>query len=110
MSATQTMPVDQIFEKKSMKRILVVEDSPAQALQIAGILTSDQREVRVAPDAERGLLFFLTMDFDLVITDVILPGMTGYDLCRQIKNHPTKGDVPVILVTSLSDPMNIIKG
>ena len=110
MTATQAISMDQTTEKRRKSRILVVEDSPAQAHQIAGILVSEQREVEVALDAERGLLFFLTMDFDLVITDVLLPGMSGYELCEQIKSHPTKGDVPVILVTSLSDPTNIIKG
>jgi two-component system, cell cycle sensor histidine kinase and response regulator CckA len=110
MSATETMRTDQTSEMKRVRRILVVEDSPAQAHQIAGILASEQREVEIALDAERGLVLFLTTEFDLVITDVILPGMSGYDLCGQIKNHSTKGDVPVILVTSLSDPTNIIKG
>jgi PAS domain S-box-containing protein len=110
MTATQTVGMDQTSVKKRMRRILVVEDSPAQAHQIAGILASEDREVKIALDAERGLLLFLTMDFDLVITDVLLPGMSGYELCEQIKNHPTKGSVAVILVTSLSDPTNIIKG
>ncbi len=111
MTAMQTVRMVQAPEKKiGMSRILVVEDSPAQAHQIAGILMSDQREVEVAHDAERGLSLFLRMDFDLVISDVVLPGMSGYDLCEQIKNHPSKGHVAVILLTSLSDPMNIIKG
>jgi two-component system, cell cycle sensor histidine kinase and response regulator CckA len=110
MSATETMRPDPKTDKKHTSRILVVEDSPAQAYQIAGILASEQREVEIALDAERGLVLFLTTEFDLVITDVLLPGMSGYDLCGQIKNHPTKGNVPVILVTSLSDPANIIKG
>jgi two-component system cell cycle sensor histidine kinase/response regulator CckA len=110
MSATETSGLAQASEEKRISRILVVEDSPTQAYQIAGILVSEQVEVEVALDAERGLLFFLTMDFDLVITDVVLPGMSGYELCEQIKNHPTKGNVPVILLTSLSDPTNIIKG
>ncbi len=110
MSETQTIGMAQAFETKRRSRILVVEDSAVQAHQLESILVSEQLEVEVAFDAERGLLFFLTMDFDLVITDILLPGMSGYDLCEEIKSHPTKGDVPVILLTSLSDPMNIIKG
>ncbi len=50
------------------------------------------------------------MPFDLVIADIGLPGMSGIDLCEHIKNHSSKGDLPVILMTSLSDPMNIIRG
>jgi PAS domain S-box-containing protein len=110
MVAAETPCKEHTSAKKRLNRILVVEDSPAQAYQIAGILESEQRAVEVALDAERGLSLFLTTDFDLVITDVMLPGMSGYDLCEQIKCHASKGDVPVILVTSLSDPTNIIKG
>jgi two-component system cell cycle sensor histidine kinase/response regulator CckA len=93
-----------------MNRILIVEDSPSQAHQLAGILGSHQRAVEIALDAEQGLSLFQTKDFDLVITDILLPGMSGYELCEKIKAHSTKADVPVILVTTLSDPMNIIKG
>jgi PAS domain S-box-containing protein len=110
MFATQSAVMQRAAEKKRMSRILVVEDSELQAHQLVGVLESDHLEVEMALDAERGLLLFLTMDFDLVITDILLPGMSGYDLCEQIKNHPTKAAVPVILLTSLSDPMNIIKG
>jgi PAS domain S-box-containing protein len=110
MIATKTFSMAQAPASKRGSRILVVEDSEMQAHQIVGVLESEHLDVEMALDAERGLLLFLTMDFDLVITDVILPGMSGYELCEQIKNHPTKADVPVILLTSLSDPMNIIKG
>jgi PAS domain S-box-containing protein len=110
MTTAQTTRMEQVPEKKRTSRILVVEDSPTQAQELLLILASDELDVEIATNAERGLLLFQTSDFDLVITDIVLPGMSGYELCQQIKNHSMKGDVPVILLTSLSDPMNIIKG
>ena len=110
MPAIQTIGMEKASEKKRMSRILVVEDSPTQAQELLFILASDELEVEIATNAERGLLLFQTSDFDLVITDIVLPGMSGYELCEQSKNNTTKGDVPVILLTSLSDPMNIIQG
>jgi PAS domain S-box-containing protein len=102
--------MEKVPAKKRTNRILVVEDSPTQAQELLFVLASDELEVEIATNAERGLLLFQTSDFDLVITDIVLPGMSGYELCEQIKNHSAKGDVPVILLTSLSDPMNIIQG
>jgi two-component system cell cycle sensor histidine kinase/response regulator CckA len=110
MLATQTVHANQVSKKKRMSRVLVVEDSPTQAHQLQNILASEQVDVELAPDAESGLLLVHTVPFDLVIADIGLPGMSGIDLCNQIKNHSNKSDVPVILMTSLSDPMNIIRG
>src|ERR1051325_10939716 len=110
MPTMQTVRMVSVPEKKRMSRILVVEDSPTQAQQLSLILASEQLDVEMAASAEQGWLRFQTSDFDLVISDIVLPGMSGYELCHQVKNHSTKSDVPVILLTSLSDPMNIIQG
>jgi two-component system, cell cycle sensor histidine kinase and response regulator CckA len=110
MSKSQAIVDENAVEKAHKSRILIVEDSSIQAHQLAGILIAEEMDVEIALDAEQGLFLFQTMSFDLVVTDILLPGMSGYELCEQIKNHTTKSDVPVILVTSLSDPMNIIKG
>jgi PAS domain S-box-containing protein len=110
MTTAQTARISQVSEKKRTNRILVVEDSPTQAQELLLSLASEELDVEIAADAETGLLLFQTSEFDLVITDVVLPGMSGYELCQQIKNHSMKGDVPVFLLTSLSDPMNIIQG
>src|SRR5439155_23719637 len=46
----------------------------------------------------------------MVISDVMMPGMDGYSLCKEIKSRPTLKDVPVILLTSLSKPQDVLKG
>src|ERR1700722_2062506 len=110
MSENQFIAKVETSETNRMSRILVGEDSLIQAHQLAEILAAEHLEVETAVDAEQGFFLFQTKDFDLVISDILLPGMSGYELCAQIKNNSTKSDVPVILVTSLSDPMDIIKG
>ncbi|MGH7439390.1 MAG: response regulator [Polyangiaceae bacterium] len=93
-----------------MIRILVVEDSATQAKALELILASEGYDVCVAPNAEKGLERMAETRFDLVISDIVMPGMSGYDLCKKAKaNHATK-DVPVILLTTLSDPLDIIQG
>jgi PAS domain S-box-containing protein len=93
-----------------MARILIVEDSITQALQLQAILEDDGHLVEVAPDGEQGFDLFNAKDFDLVISDIQMPGMSGYELCRKIKNDPVRKKVPVILLTALTDPMDIING
>jgi len=91
-------------------RILVVEDSPTQAEVLRAILATEVYQVEVARDGEEGLRRFEAGGIDLVLSDVVMPGMSGYDLCRRIKADPAGHEVPVIILTSLTDPMDIIQG
>ena len=93
-----------------MKRVLVVEDSVTQAEELRLILESDGYEVVTAPDGAAGLEQFAAASFDVVLTDIVMPNMSGYELCRKIKTDRRSRDVPVIIVTTLSDPMDIIQG
>ena len=110
MAVTEAFGLTLAPKAKRASRVLVVEDCPTQALHLRGILASDVLEVDTASDAEAGLALFEREDYDLVISDIGLPGMSGIELCEQIKNHRSKRGVPVVLLTSLSDPMNIIRG
>jgi DNA-binding response OmpR family regulator len=93
-----------------MTRILVIEDSATQAKALELILTAEGYEVDVAADAEKGLARMVEARFDLVISDILMPGMSGYELCRKAKQNPATKDVPIILLTTLSDPLDIIRG
>jgi len=93
-----------------VRRILVVEDSATQALQLRHLLETEGFQVAVAPDAEQALEVFRTSDFDLVITDIVMPGLSGCELCRRLKADPVKGQVPVILLTTLNSPVDILQG
>src|ERR1035441_79970 len=64
-------------------RILVVEDSPTQALRLRCVLEGAGYEVEVALDGEKGFDLFGASEFDLVISDIQMPGISGYELCRK---------------------------
>ena len=66
--------------------------------------------VQLAPDGEAGLEVLAAEDFDLVITDVVMPGISGYELCRRIKADPARRHVPVVLLTALRDPSEMVQG
>ena len=90
--------------------ILIVEDSPTQAERLRRLIQATGYSVRVAANGQLALAAIRERKPNLVLTDIVMPEMNGYDLCRAIKSDPTLRDIPVILVTSLNDPKDIIRG
>ena len=93
-----------------MPRVLILEDSPTQAKVLQFLLESEGFEVTAAPDGRAGLRLHLEQSFDLVVSDVVMPHMTGYEFCRAAKRDPRRREVPVVLLTSLSEPLDIVEG
>jgi DNA-binding response OmpR family regulator len=90
--------------------ILVVEDSPTQALHLQHILERQGYRVSVAKSGLAALAMMSQRKPTIVISDIVMPAMDGYQLCRQIKANEQFKDIPVILVTTLSDPEDVIRG
>ncbi|NLK19510.1 MAG: diguanylate cyclase [Synergistaceae bacterium] len=90
--------------------ILVVEDSITQAKRLERLLTGNGYSVITARDGKEGYQAAVEHGPSVVITDVMMPGMNGYEMCRRIKNTPSTKAIPVILLTSLSDPGDVIQG
>jgi DNA-binding response OmpR family regulator/anti-sigma regulatory factor (Ser/Thr protein kinase) len=92
------------------QHILIAEDSPTQAKRLQYIL--EQQGYRVT-STTNGRLALQAAQRDkpaLIITDVVMPEMSGYELCRQVKTDAGLADIPVVLVTTLSDPNDVIRG
>jgi len=92
-----------------MTRILVVDDSRTQAEEARFILESADYQVEVAGSGDAALERLRAGGIDLVVSDIVMPGLTGYDLCRQAKADATTRYVPIVLLTSLSDPLDVIQ-
>lgn len=90
-------------------RILVVEDNRTQAESLKYILEKGGHEVEIAADGQEGLERLKVRRPDLVMSDVIMSPMDGYELCRHIKEDDTTASIPVILVTYLYNPSDVIK-
>ena len=90
--------------------ILIVEDSPTQAERLRRLIQSARYRARVAANGQLALDAIRERKPHLVLSDIVMPEMDGYDLCRAIKTDPALRDIPVILVTSLMDPKDIIRG
>jgi signal transduction histidine kinase len=92
------------------RRVLIAEDSPTQLQHLAHILEADGFEVSRAANGRLALEMARREKPRLIVSDVIMPEMNGYELCAQVKNDASLADVPVILVTTLSDPQDVIRG
>jgi two-component system, sensor histidine kinase and response regulator len=90
--------------------ILIVEDSPTQAERLRRLIRSSGYHARVAANGKLALADIREHKPHLVLSDIVMPEMNGYELCRAIKADPALRDIPVILVTSLTDPKDIIRG
>lgn len=89
--------------------VLIVEDSFAQADRLRHLLEEHGFQISSAPNGSDALSLLEGQQFQLVISDIVMPGMDGYSLCRTIKTDERWKSTPVILLTSLSDTSNVIK-
>ncbi len=90
--------------------ILAVEDSMVQAKRLEYFFKKYRLNYRLFSTGEEALIYVSKRTPVLVISDIIMPGMDGYQLCRELKENPSTSAVPVILLTSLQDPNDIIRG
>ena len=94
----------------SPTEILIAEDSRTQAQRLEYILRQQGYQVTVAANGRVALEAARRRKPALIISDVVMPEMDGYELCRNIKSDPMLAEIPVILVTTMSDPQDVIRG
>ena len=97
-------------EEHSNSSLLIVEDSPTQAEQLLYLLNKNGYQARTAQNGFEALALLAEERPLAIISDVVMPGMDGYTLCRRIKGDERLQDIPVILLTSLSEPDDVIMG
>ncbi|MFH1070276.1 MAG: PAS domain S-box protein [Candidatus Glassbacteria bacterium] len=90
--------------------ILIVEDSPTQALNLQYLLEKNNYKVSAARNGREALDFVKKKKPTLIISDIVMPEMDGFELCRNIKTDESLKDIPILILSALSDPEDIIKG
>ena len=90
--------------------ILIVEDSPTQAQHLARLLASEPGwRVRIAGDGSAGLAEVARRRPHLIISDIAMPGMDGFTLCKTLKDDPVYANLPVVLLTRLASLNDIVQ-
>ena len=90
-------------EQEMRKRILVIDDDPSLIKLVGARLTANGYDVLATNDAPSGLEKALKEKPDLIILDVMMPIVNGYNFCRLLKSQEGQKDIPVILLTSRAD-------
>ncbi len=90
--------------------ILIVDDVPDNIQVAMSILKEENYEFSFATSGDSALELIADNDFDLVLLDVMMPGIDGYEVCIRLRENPDTEDIPVIFVTAKSDVDSIRKG
>lgn len=85
------------------KRILIVDDEPDFSAIVKHNLEKEGFEVELAYDGVEGLEKIKDHAPDLVLLDVMMAGIDGYEVCRELKENPKHADIPVIMLTAVAD-------
>lgn len=94
-----------------MKKILLVDDSKVALLSERLVLErSGLYEVVVAADGHEGLEMAMQERPDLIVMDVIMPTMTGFEVCRALRSNPDTRQIPIVLVTTRGEACNVEEG
>jgi DNA-binding response OmpR family regulator len=97
---------------KSKKRytILIVDDIPKNVELAANILQAENYNITFTTSGEAALKKVNEIDFDLILLDVMMPGMDGFEVCRILKSDPKFKEIPIIFLTAKSETENIVLG
>ena len=93
-----------------MARVLLIDDSPTERALITGWLAKHGYIALEAEDAETGLALAHQQKPDLVLMDIIMPGTNGFEATRKLRRSPTTQAIPVVLISSKSQPSDLAWG
>lgn len=91
-------------------RILIVDDVPVNTRLLEAKLSAEYFQVASARDGFQALKIAVEWQPDLILLDVMMPGMDGYECCSRLKSDPSTLHIPVVMITALGDPAERLRG
>jgi DNA-binding response OmpR family regulator len=91
-------------------QILVVDDTPKNLQLLMTILSAEKYTIHVAQDGVQALKKAQAIKPDLILLDVNMPEMDGFETCKQLKSSPATEEIPVIFLTARTETEDIVKG
>src|SRR3979411_587164 len=91
-------------------RVLVVDDIPANVKLLEARLSAEYFDVMTAVSGQEALAICERAECDVVLLDVMMPDMDGFEVCRRLKSGMTTHHIPVVMVTALDQPSDRVKG
>jgi len=93
-----------------MSTVLIVDDDLTARETLIAMLEGEQYDLQIAKDGIQALHMLEELQPDLILLDVMMPGMDGYEVCRRIRATPELAEVPIILLTALDDRASLVRG
>ena len=93
-----------------MSTVLIVDDDLTARETLVAMLEGERYDLQVAKDGAQALQVLKEIQPDLILLDVMMPGMDGYEVCRRIRSTPELAEVPIILLTALDDRASLLRG
>lgn len=90
-------------------KILVVDDNEMNRDMLSRRLRRQKHDVVVAEDGQQALDMVQAQDFDLILLDIMMPNISGYDVLEQVKNDPQKNYIPIIMISAVDDLDSVVK-
>jgi DNA-binding response OmpR family regulator len=88
-------------------RVLIADDNPQNADLLAEYLEGDEFEVAIATDGEETLERVRSFRPDVLLLDIMMPKLSGFEVCKRLKAHRDTRDLPVLMVTALDQPSDV---
>ena len=101
--------LDKLFPPESMK-VMIVDDTQPNVLVLQRALTSIGYNISVAFDGEKALELIPKSKPDLILLDVMMQGINGFEVCKILKKDPELSDIPVIFITAMGMPKDVLSG
>jgi len=93
-----------------MSTVLIVDDDLTARETLVAMLEGERYDLQVAKDGAQALQVLAEIQPDIILLDVMMPGMDGYEVCRRIRSTPELAEVPIILLTALDDRASLLRG
>jgi signal transduction histidine kinase len=93
-----------------MSTILIVDDDPSAQETLIAMLESEDYRLEIAKDGFQALQVLDHIQPDLILLDVMMPGMDGFEVCRRIRSTPRVAEVPILILTALDDRASLLQG
>jgi DNA-binding NtrC family response regulator len=94
----------------ALRKVLIIDDTPANIHVLSQTLEPQGYEIFTASQGEQGLALATRVMPDVILLDVVMPGRSGYAICRELKQRAETGDIPVLFVTARQEPDDILLG
>jgi len=95
---------------QSMYTVLIIDDEPAAREALEALLAAERYQLEFAVDGLQGLALAAELYPDIILLDVMMPGLDGYEVCSRLREDPILAEVPVVMITALDDKASRLRG